>query len=286
MLLESLLRANQEATRNYEVLLKTIGPEADGRDKQAQSRSLESEASTLRDANASSSETPFISLTKLSTLDRISISSGVTKDLSAQESEIESTIKACITEIENALVRFEQTHIAVQGQSMTTVQIEVQKNNISADREAQNLSNPWKFISIAPKQELALPWAPHRSSPGTSAFDAPPVSLRVPDGSSISTDIAGNPSKDPRTAAQEVQVEVIASIIREKKKKAMELRERLDSQNLAVSAESFRRGANRRRALRPWYAAAWDSLPSTGDIVSPIRESIPSPATTVTYLWE
>jgi hypothetical protein len=251
VLLENLVLANREATRNYEALLKTIGHQVDGHSL-GQSRSLESEAPTLTDQETISTATAFASLVKQPSSDKDLASSNIAEAAVAQESKIESTIKACITSIENALIKFEQSDTTDQEDPHIAIHIEVQRDNIKPNKDTRGLPAPWKVVSIIRKAGTASPQAVGKSS--------------HPDPSQIGDTI---------------------SVMQNSIEQVVARGERLDSlqgetDNLAVSARAFRRGSNRiRKQMAPWYIKVWNSLPSTGDAVSSIQKSLPSPAATM-----
>ncbi|KAF5381617.1 hypothetical protein D9615_005409 [Tricholomella constricta] len=76
-------------------------------------------------------------------------------------------------------------------------------------------------------------------------------------GSSSNTNPAGSSQGNPKTAAIQAQIDDTVGIMRENITKVAERGERLDSlqdktDNLAVSAQGFRRGANRVRKNMWW----------------------------------
>lgn len=292
MLLENLLLANQEATRNYEVLLKTIGHQVDDHSL-GKSRSLECEAPTLTGQETILAVTPFASLTKEPSSEKGLTSSNIAGVAAAvQESRIESTIKACITSIENALIKFEQSDTTDHEDSPIAIHIEVQKDIIKRDEHAQGPPAPWKVVSIVRKagpqspQAVEKPSQPDPSSDSVTNYSGLGYDPYIPHSSNSGA------SHNQRTAELQAQIDETLGVMQDNLKQVMTRGERLDSlhdktDNLAVSAQGFRRGANRvRKQMAPWYIKVWNSLPSTEEAVSSIQNALPSPAATMASFQE
>lgn len=291
MLLESLLRANQEATRNYEALLKTIGPKGGNEETSGTSRLFDSEALAVGGEEIVLTLSPILPLAKSSFSDQDLTLSNIVEDSGLQEFEVESTIKACIANIENALIEFEQSDTTSEKCSLISVRIDVQKDSINSIQEARNLPAPWTVMSIARMDEGPGQATVDRSSAGKSSLNAVSVGSRVVDASGISTSQNGSSTDDSNPAEFESQIEAVASMMKENLELAAIFGERLDTQNsllpeethsLAASSQAFRRA----REVTPWHTKAWNSLPSASDIVNPIQQSLPSPTATMAYLWE
>lgn len=303
------MRANQEATRNYEVLLKTIGPQLDGHSL-GQSRSLESETSTLTDQEKALGSATFISLAKRSNLVKELPSSEVVQP-ATEEERVESTIRACIATIEDALLNFEQQqgtvskahahidlHLEVQKEKSDPsedagigVHIEVQKDMSNPPEYAQGLPNHWKVMSMIQKKEQLSP----KVAPVIPSFqkghssEAVPATLEEGYDPHVPNSKSNTSEYNHRTAALQAEIDATVGVLRDNIHHVVSRGEKMDSSdslqdrtnNLAVSAQGFRRGANRVRSGTPWFIKAWNSLPSTEDAVNSIQNVLPSPAATM-----
>jgi hypothetical protein len=225
MLIENLIRANQEATRNYETLLKTLG---------ARENTLSDGHSGTRDPeDGASIAGTTINMSSISDLEppasTIPISNHNTpinlEQVPADEgSEVESTIRACLKRIEDTLLQFEQSDSAAASEPRIGVRIELEKEVSKPQPEAHGPPKPWVVLSIVRK-------------------DAPP------------------PLKTPSIALQ-ADIDDTIAVMHENIRKVSQRGERLDSlqdktDNLAVSAQGFRRGANRVRKQNSWNVKNW-----------------------------
>lgn len=225
MLIENLIRANQEATRNYETLLKTIG---------ARENALSDGASGTREPeDGASIAGTTINMSSISDLQPPSSTIAISNDDAAMNleqapaykgSEVESTIRACLKRIEDTLLQFEQSDFASTSEPRIAVRIELEKEVAKSESETRELPKPWVVLSIVRKDVLP---------PGT-----------------------------PYIALQD-DIDNTVAVMRQNIKKATQRGERLDSaqnttDNLAVSAQRFRRGANRvRKQHNPWNVKNW-----------------------------
>jgi hypothetical protein len=225
MLIENLIRANQEATRNYETLLKTLGARENTlSDGHSGTRDREDGASiagtTINMSSISDLEPPASTIATSNHNTPINL-----EQVPADEGrEVESTIRACLKRIEDALLQFEQSDPAAASEPRIGVRIELEKEVSKIRPETRGIPKPWVVLSIVRK-------------------DAPP------------------PLRTPSIALQADIDDTIASM-HENLRKVSQRGERLDSlqdktDNLAVSAQGFRRGANRVRKQNYWNVKNW-----------------------------
>ena len=225
MLIENLIRANQEATRNYETLLRTIG---------ARENALSDEARGTREAaDGASIAGTTINMSSISDLEPPASTIAISNSDAAMNleqppadegSEVESTIRACLKRIEDTLLQFEQSDLAAASEPRIAVSIELEKEVSRSQPETRELPKPWVVLSIVRKDVLP---------PGT-----------------------------PYVALQD-DIENTVALMRQNIKEVTQRGETLDSvqgrtDNLAVSAQGFRRGANRVRQQKSlWNVNYW-----------------------------
>lgn len=264
--------------------MKTIGPQVDGHSL-GQSRSLESETSTLTDQEKIPGSAPFISLVKQPTLDKDLISSDMIQTaVQESQSQMESTVRACIASIEDALLKFEQSGTTSKEDARIDVHIEVQKDNVKPSGDAQVLPNHWRVMSIVRKDGAASPQASDFLR-GKSSESAPGNLEEVND-PYIPNPKNNSSEHNQRVAALQAQIDQIVGVMHDNMNHAMLRGEKSDNLQdktdiLAAQAQAFRRGASRVRKGTPWFVKAWNSLPSTEDAVNSIQNSLPSPAATM-----
>jgi hypothetical protein len=127
----------------------------------------------LTDQGPISGATPFISIAKQPALDE-GLASSTIMEAITQESVIESTVRACITSIENALIKFEQSDTTSHDDSLIAVHNEMKKANSQPSEGSQELPVPWKVIPIARKAEMASPQTVAEPVEGKPSADSVP----------------------------------------------------------------------------------------------------------------
>lgn len=278
------MAANQEATRNFHALLRTIGPgDETSSIRTTSTKELSIGGSTLGDQGPSSDQLQTSSLitegadskrqraleTNSTVRSRGMQASGEDVGnaqlmVSGSSSATETTI-ACLRRIQQALDQFEASEDSLKSAKQLAVSIEVYKHMLQPDIESRK-REPWEIASIvvrrtgeAARDELYDPYIPLGQS------------LHAP---------AGQISDQQRTSALQAQIDDTVGVMRENINKVSMRGERLDSlqdktDNLAVSAQGFRRGANRVRRQQGWLyrlGSAWKNLPSAGAVITSADE--------------
>jgi vesicle-associated membrane protein 4 len=315
LLIENLITANQEATRNFQTLLRTIGPgDETGSIMTTSTRKLSVGESTLVAEGAPSDEVQAWSMvteeanpkrrappeTNLAerprgmlSLDEDSGSSQFT--ISGTSSATETTM-ACLKRIQQALDQFEASEENLKSARQIAVSIEVYKHILQSDIDAR-MRRPWEVVSIARREDgnafrqgrsdevlhqnqvvfrnsserSGLQRIPTRMRAGveSGSEDNNPYGFVIQSGGSPNT-ASGQASGNQRTAALQAEIDDTVGVMRDNINRVSQRGERLDSlqdktDNLSVSGQAFRRGANRVRKQQGWLSTlgtAWNSLPS------------------------
>ncbi|KAK5191872.1 hypothetical protein LTR72_008494 [Exophiala xenobiotica] len=245
MLIENLIRANQEATRNYETLLKTI---------EARENTLNDGHSGTRDPeDGASIAGTTINMSSISDLEPPASTVAISNDntpinleqVPADEgSEVESTMRACLKRIEDTLLPFEQSDSAATSEPRIGVRIELEKEVSAIRPETRGPPKPWVGLSIARK-------------------DAPsPLETHLALQAGIDDTIAAMHESTQKMLENTQKMHEHIQTMHENIQKVSQRGERLDSlqdktDNLAVSAQGFRRGANRVRKRNCWNVKNW-----------------------------
>jgi Synaptobrevin len=249
LLIENLVAANQEATRNFHTLLKTIGPANETSNIAAASTSdLSIGGSTIMaqevqwdqehpkslstmEANSGRQRAPDTNKVEhardipASDDDRSVDKFAISDKYSATE-----TTMACLKRIQQALDQFEASEENLKSASQIAVSIEVFKHISYSDFQARK-RKPWEVASIARRlndKEL------------------------------------------------EAGLSDIVGVKREDIKKVILPGEKLDAlqdktDNLSSSSQAFKRGANRPREQQGWLSTlnrAWQNLPSAKNVTA------------------
>lgn len=280
-LLENLVLANQKATRNYETLLKNIGPSSElaggDEDKSRQPFDLESQAGAAASARALISEA------------------------SNPESELEWTIRDSVKRIERTLLQYERSGPRSISTPRMTVQIDLEKEF----RRSRGPS-PWVVLSIArtDQNRERLPtynesWIPSEremfGSLAAGAFESLAIDedeeeqyrsrSRSRSRSRVRFQQANAPYDDYRYAAPgpSRRSEALQAEIDEKRRLISDSLEEMsrrgeridsvsyDSDPLASGAVQFKKGAR----TKTWYSSVtsvWDSLPSPQTAMNQIQK--------------
>ncbi|KAK5197480.1 hypothetical protein LTR99_007850 [Exophiala xenobiotica] len=159
LVIDNLVRANQEATRAYETLVKRLDDQDhDGTipedSPKSPDRSRPTESSEKGNGGAS------LGLSMIKTPDSDD-SHGLDASSSPRRAKAASTIQACLDRIENALVKVEQSSSVLHHSSGIAVRIELERETqtmtrlpVNAPQNAQqsSLPNPRITVSILQKQ--------------------------------------------------------------------------------------------------------------------------------------
>jgi hypothetical protein len=171
LLIENLIAANQEATRNFQTLLRTIGPSDEtGSIMTTSTRKLSIGESTLvaevapsdevqawsmvtEEANPKRRAPPETNLAErprgMPSLDEDSGSSQFA--ISGTSSATETTM-ACLKRIQQALDQFEASEENLKSARQIAVSIEVYKHILQSDIDAR-MRKPWEVVSIARRED-------------------------------------------------------------------------------------------------------------------------------------
>jgi hypothetical protein len=294
LLIENLVAANEEATRNFHTLLKTIGPANETSSIAAASTSdLSIGGSTIMaqevgwgqeqpkslatmEANSGRQRAPDTNMVEhardilASDDDRSADKFTVSDKYSATE-----TTMACLKRIQQALDQFEASEENLKSASQIAVSIEVFKHISYSGFQARK-RKPWEVASIARRlddKELGAglsdkspqrPAGLHDAAQATSAapsFFKPEEVLRVDpyipaDGSNTDPgQIGGN----QRTAALQAQIDDVVGVMRENINKVTLRGEKLDAlqdktDHLSSSSQAFKRGPNRLGKQQGWLS--------------------------------
>jgi hypothetical protein len=294
LLIENLVAANQEATRNFHTLLKTIGPANETSSIAAASTSdLSIGGSTIMaqevgwgqeqpkslaimEANSGRQRAPDTNMVErardilASDDDRSADKFTISDKYSATE-----TTMACLKRIQQALDQFEASEESLKSASQIAVSIEVFKHISYSDFQARK-RKPWEVASIARRldgkeleaglsdkspQRLVDLHNVARATPAAPSFFEREEVLRVDpyisaDGSNTVPDlISGN----QRTAALQAQIDDTVGVMRENINKVTQRGEKLDALQdktdyLSSSSQAFKRGPNRFRKQQGWLS--------------------------------
>ena len=173
LLIENLVAANQEATRNFQTLLKTIGPADENSSiMTASTREMSIGESTLvaQEEPSDLEQTRFVVTEQASSKYPRAPDTGVTersRDLDGSdgigigESAISSTnsatetTRACLKRIQQALDQFEASEENLKSAGQIAVSIEVYKHILDSDIEAKR-QKPWEVAQIRRQYDTAL----------------------------------------------------------------------------------------------------------------------------------
>lgn len=272
MLLENLVRANHEAIKNYQTLLRTIGPQPQTPDlEQTRSLDLPPYESPIGNPTDGSSAVgaPFIStIRSLAPPDETitPMPSSVVQD----HSRLESTIRGCLKRIENALLQFEQSSSLSTSEHKIAVSIELEKDIRNSSSSIPEPLKPWIVLSIVRNRNISVP--------NTVSSTPLPVNLATSTksefgGASLATASGTSDPRNQRTAMLQAEIDGTVAVMRQHMHQVLERGERLDTlqdrtESLGVSADGFRSArrriskASHSRSKKPWLSAVWDSLPS------------------------
>jgi Synaptobrevin len=243
LLIENLVAANQEATRNFHTLLKTIGPANEtGSIAAASTSDLSIEGSTIMAQEVQWNQEQPKSLTTMeanSGRQRAPDTNKVehTRDIPASDDDrsvdkstipdkhsATETTMACLKRIQQALDQFEASEENLKSASQIAVSIEVFKHISCSDFQAGE-RKPWEVASISRRlngKELEV---------GLSDEDIKKIILRA--------------------------------------EKLDTLQDKTD--HLTSSSQAFKRAANRLEKQQGWLGTlnmAWQNLPSAKDVAA------------------
>jgi hypothetical protein len=265
VLIENLVQANREATRNFQTLLRTIG--SGENEKSMEMPPMQQDINpTIQTASSSqnqprSLDEPSMSplspeqgpppayittmASTMSALPQITLNSP--KSAAAEIVLAAESTAACLKRIGKALNQFDRSGPA--SMHPTRVSIELLQDLESAPGKVP----PWTVLSIIEQKRAP---APIREEP----YD-PYI----------------HPSG--RTAVLQAQIDDTVGAMRENINKVAQRGERLDSLqgmtgNLDSSNQAFRKGATRVRAQQSWLGTlgrAWDYVPSPSAVVSSVQ---------------
>jgi vesicle-associated membrane protein 4 len=294
LLIENLVAANQEATRNFHTLLKTIGPANETSSIAAASTSdLSIGGSTIMaqevewgqeqpkslatmEANSGRQRAPDTNKVEhardiLASGDDRSVDKFTISDIySATE-----TTMACLKRIQQALDQFEASEENLKSASQIAVSIEVFKHISCSDFQTRK-RKPWEVASIARRldgkeleagfsdkspQRPASLYDTARATSAAPSFFKPEEVLRVDpyisagEPDAVPGQIGGNQS----TAALQAQIDDTVGVMRENIKKVVLRGEKLDALQdktdyLSSSSQAFKRGPNRLRKQQGWLS--------------------------------
>ncbi|KAK5233538.1 hypothetical protein LTR47_005160 [Exophiala xenobiotica] len=259
MLIENLIRANQEATRNYETLLKPI---------EARENTLNDGHSGTRDPeDGASIAGTTINMSSISDLEPPASTVAISNDntpinleqVPADEgSEVESTMRACLKRIEDTLLPFEQSDSAATSEPRTGVRIELEKEVSAIRPETRGPPKPWVGLSIA-RKDAPSPLETHLAL--QAGIDDTIVAMhestqKMHESTQKMLEHIQTMHENTQKMHEHIQT------MHENIQKLSQRGERLDSlqdktDNLAVSAQGFRRGANRVRKRNCWNVKNW-----------------------------
>jgi hypothetical protein len=285
LLIENLVAANQEATRNFQTLLRTIGPgDETSSIRTTSTRKLSISGSTMGDQGPPSDQLLTMSIvteevdskrpraleTNSAALSRDMPTSdedrGEGQFTISDSSSATETTMACLKRIQQALDQFEASEDSLKSAKQLAVSIEVYKHMLHSDIESRK-REPWEVASIVVR---------HKDD---DARDEPHDPY-IPVGEPFHIP-ARQISDQQRTSELQAQIDDTVSVMRENINKVSLRGERLDSlqektDNLSVSAQGFRRSANRaRKQQQGWLntlGSAWNSLPSASAAIASADE--------------
>ncbi|KIW15215.1 hypothetical protein PV08_05260 [Exophiala spinifera] len=137
LLLENLVRANKDATRRYEAMLKDLGEETE-------SFPAESAPQSRPDSNGSAAASASLSLSMIKTPD-----SDDSYADSSPRARAASTIQACLDRLENALVKVEQSSSVLHHSTGIVVRVELDRDTPAQQGQPQK---PRISVSVLQKQ--------------------------------------------------------------------------------------------------------------------------------------
>ncbi|KIX96036.1 uncharacterized protein Z520_08291 [Fonsecaea multimorphosa CBS 102226] len=254
-LLENLFRANEEATRNYQHLLKAVGAQ-DETVLRGQAQTEHSDpvtAQPLAGGETSPVEAPSIAAAK-------DISSGQT--VARPNSEVLPpqqpgmlglTTRNCLKRIESALLQFEQAGAAETHGSRVRVDIEVEKDFVYS-RDTVRIPTPWVVLSIVRKDQA---WPEHDATPSNLDSDDLDMYASVAAGAIESIGM----EEETTTFVQHPPYR------HRKVVSTLPVSENTQALDLSV-------GVQRRPSRKPWYSSVWESLPSPTAAMGSIQETV------------
>ncbi|KIW98576.1 uncharacterized protein Z519_00237 [Cladophialophora bantiana CBS 173.52] len=272
-LLENLLRANEETTRKYQHLLKTIGPQ----DKTVVLEHTQSTNSGASAPEASSADSPFTGLSK-STVSNQDVAVSSPQHIFLPHPEFESSIRGCLKHIERALLQFEQSSSVASHSQRVGVHIELEKE-FSDSRHAPGRPNPWAVLSIVRKEQRS--WPEQNDTPfhvESNTSDDLDMYASVAAGALESINIEDEAltvvhrvQDQHRAQAQIIDPVTVAEMRERASRGAVTLgASESKTEPLDASAAGFRNKSTR----KPWYSSVWESLPSPTAAIDSIQQTV------------
>lgn len=165
LLIENLVAANQEATRNFQTLMRTIGPGDETNSMTAAStREHSIRESVLGGQKELSDLVPSLKQTSAPKLSARELSpniaasednGGITQFVISDTALATETTMACLKRIQQALDQFEATEENLKSARQIAGSIEVYKHILYSDVEART-RKPWEMAYIKRREDESL----------------------------------------------------------------------------------------------------------------------------------
>ncbi|OAP62305.1 hypothetical protein AYL99_04508 [Fonsecaea erecta] len=276
MLLENLLRANEEATKNYQHLLKTIGAEEDDAVVRGQAPTEHSDPERVQTATdqemPSSAGGPFLALARHTPSDE-KVAGSSSEALPPQESEIlELTMRKCLKHIESALLQFERPDYVASHGSRVRVNIKLEKE-INDSRHTPRVLTPWVVLSIVGENHS---WPEHDtpSNLGSDDLDMYASVAAVAIESIGVEDFLTSEQRRPFRHRNEIRVKDPVLLSPSRFNRVSHRAETLPAFENETETLGSSAGGQRWSSRKPWYSSVLESLPSPAAAMGTIQETV------------
>ncbi|OQV04703.1 hypothetical protein CLAIMM_09552 [Cladophialophora immunda] len=268
-LLENLLRANEEATRNYQHLLKTIGPDGETpAPGQAQTEGPDAANAQFPGAlRESAAGGPFVAPPRDIPPGQ-NIDGSTPRGLLPQQPPLVSTIRGCLERIERALLQVDQASSLPGHSPRVGVHIELEKD-FGSPRYAPGRPNPWVVLSIVRKDRR---WPERASTP--SKFEPDDLDMYASVAAGAIESISIEEEAPQYRNRPQMRIDEGAGVMRERINRVSRRPGPLpvlegESEPLDPSIRVQRRSSG-----KPWYSSVWESLPSPTAALGSIQETV------------